>query len=297
MSLRCPPIRTLLLALTVASAHAQTIPITAPRKPHPKPSQSPWNPNVILLDPAHGGTDSGANLSPQSDPASLEKDATVAFAGRLRTLLAARGFTVILTHDSASDAPAPDQRAEAANRSRAVACILLHASNGGHGVHLFTSSLTPAPAEDPDAIPDIQLWATAQSATIPQSLLLAKTLSDALYAIRVPLLVGQASVPPIDSLTCPAVAVELSPLIPSADADTPTQASDPAYQQRIAEALASALATWRTHIVAQAAFPTPAPSAKPTPSPTRPPKSIPIETPATLPETPPAKPPAGSPPR
>jgi N-acetylmuramoyl-L-alanine amidase len=293
-------IRTLLLlACAAVAAHAQTPAPTVPlvKKPRPARPQSPYNPNVILLDPAHGGADSGAKLSDDA----LEKDATVAFAARLKTVLAARGFTVLITHESASDAPTSDQRAEIANRSRAVACLLLHASNGGHGVHLFTSSLastTPADAS-PDDIRSVLPWGTAQSAILPQSTRLAGELSDAVHAIRVPLVLGQSSVQPIDSFGCPAVAVELSPLAPADEGDDPTLASDPAYQQRIAEAIAAALDSWRGHVVAEingantAAPPapaTPAPKPTPKPAPKSKPKSIPEETPDIISAPEPKKP-------
>ena len=274
------PTRALLLALATA-AHAQA----PPHKPHPKP-QSPYNPNVVLLDPAHGGADNGAKLGD-----ALEKDVTLAFAQRLKSLLISHGFTVLITHESASDQLAPDQRAELANRSRAVACLLLHASNGGHGVHIFTSSLaSTAVSETPELPKSVLPWATAQSASIPQSLLLASDLADSLAAIRVPLVSAQASVPPIDSLTCPAVAIELAPLIaaqPSDDDATPapTPATDPGYQQRIAVAVVTALDAWRGKILAgieaanEAANPTPPVKAAPPPV-RKPTKPIPIETPA-----------------
>ena len=283
-------LRALLLTLAAATTHAQT----TPRKPHPKP-QLPYNPNVILLDPAHGGTDIGAKLADNS----LEKDATLAFAARIKTLLTTHGFTVILTHDSASDLLTPDQRAELANHSRAVACLLLHASNGGHGVHLFTSSLPPSPeaSAEPDTPKVVLPWSTAQSASIPQSLLLSADLSDALSAIRVPLVSIPTSVQPIDSLTCPAVAIELSPLAaapnPDSPADTPapTPPSDPAYQQRIAVAVVTALDAWRGKIIAGTAISNETPT-PPTKTPTPKPKAIPIETPEIVSPT---KPPGGPP--
>jgi N-acetylmuramoyl-L-alanine amidase len=295
------PIRTLLLALAPLTAHAQTQTQPTPTPPaahksRPSSPQFPWNPNVVLLDPAHGGSDDGATLAEDS----FEKDATIAFADRLKTLLTDRGFTVILTHDSASDTLSPDKRAELANRSHAAACILLHMANGGHGVHLYTSSIAPLASlisslnETPNEPRAIQPWGTAQAATLPQSLNLAGELTNTIHILRVPLVVGKASIAPIDSITCPAVALELAPLAPASDSADPTLASDPAYQQRIAEAIASALYIWRgqltAHIDAQiaakaimdsAAKPATPPAHKRTP-----PQSIPIETPGDLTPTP-----------
>ena len=295
MSLLSTPTRTLLLALLALTAHAQTSPPApsppgppTPRKPRSKTPQAPYNTNLILLDPAHGGSDTGAKLAEDS----FEKDATVAFADHLKTSLTARGFTVILTHDSASDQLSRDQRAELANRTRAVACILLHASNAGHGVHLFTSSLNPSAAPASDAILP---WDSAQALSLSQSTSLAATLSDAFSAIRAPLVVGHVSVPPIDSITCPAVAIELAPLPSSAGATPP---SDPAYQQRIADAISNGLDAWRAHVISQlTSAVTVTPPAKPTAPPVTPPvkkpkpQPIPIETPEIVPSRPNAGPP------
>ena len=139
-----------------------------------------------------------------------------------------------------------DQRVETANRSRAVACILLHASNGGHGVHLYTSSLAQAAPFDGGAeqARPIQPWDTAQTSSLANSLLLANELATGLNNVRIPLVVGRASVRPIDSMTCPAVALEIAPL---AAGEGQTPASDAGYEQRVAEAVAAALVSWRGH--------------------------------------------------
>lgn len=283
-------IRLLLLALAGIPTYAQTAP--AARKPkHVEPALIP---NLVLLDPAHGGADTGTALGEGSQ----EKDATMAFAGRIRTALAARGFNVLLTHDSANDQPTPDQRAELANRSRAAACILLHAANGGHGVHLFTSSLTPVSPLSAIFVnnPTVLSWDSAQATSLQQSLGLTFELSDAIHAIRVPLVVGHVSVAPIDSMTCPAVVLEWAPLDNGGNQSSP---ADPAYQQRIADAVADALTSWRTKLVAQAnaANPAPTPAAKPA-APASPPvrkprpATIPVETPDIIPDAKPASKPA-----
>ncbi len=282
MARLCLPIRGLLLALAAITAHAQS-PASGALKAKPKQAQPALLPNLVLLDPAHGGPDNGTTLAADS----LEKDATVAFAGRLRTALTAHGFTVVLTHDSAADQPTLDQRAELANHSRAATCLVIHMSNGGHGVHLFTSSLTPvSPLSSVfESTPTVLRWDTAQASSLQQSLGLTFELSDAIHAIRIPLVVGHVSVPPIDSMTCPAVVLELAPL-ESPDAATP--ASDGAYQQRIADAVAAALTSWRTKLTAQSSAGAPAttPVTKPAPpAPVRKPRPavIPIETPDIVP--------------
>ncbi len=201
------------------------------------------NHNLVLLDPAHGGPDSGATLDHQA----LEKDITLAFAAKLRAKLTAAGFTVLSTRDAdVTDPLAPDQRAETANRVHAVACIVLHATHSGSGVHLYASTLPP---EEPDfsAIPAFAPvpWETAQAAFVTQSQRLLGDLNSALSHSNLPALTGKAPLRPLDNLMCPAVAVEIAPLGNSASSATPV--TDGGYQQKVADSLTAALNLWRTH--------------------------------------------------
>jgi N-acetylmuramoyl-L-alanine amidase len=226
------PIAAVLLALLTS------LPALA-QQPAPQPR------TVILLDPAHGGPDPGAHLA----DGAVEKDLTLAFANRLRTLLTANGFTLISTRDSDPAVPFPtDQRAEIANHARPAACLILHATASGSGVHIVTSALAP-PADDISPHAPIP-WNTAQAASIPQSLTLANDIAIALLHARLPSTLSRASVRPLDNLLCPAVILEIAPLT-SADSD-PTPVTDANYQQRIAQAISSALASWRTHNAAAA---------------------------------------------
>ncbi len=256
---------------------------SVPHKPRPKTAQAALNPNLIVLDPGHGGADDGAKLGDDL----LEKDFTVEFAERLRASLATSGFNVQLTHGAASEGPTLEQRAEAVNRTHAAACILLHGTAAGHGVHLFTSALQPAAQpllHDVDLPKPVLSWDTAQATSLDQSTRLAGELASALRSSRLPLVVGQVSLAPIDSLTCPAVTVEIAP---SASASTP---GDEAYERRVADALKAGLSSWRVQITnqndaAQAAADAAKASQVPTPTtpkPARPapqPKAIPEEMP------------------
>jgi N-acetylmuramoyl-L-alanine amidase len=201
-------------------------------------AQQPIPRTTIFLDPAHGGSDSGARLSDNLP----EKSLTLAFATRLRTLLSTSGFSVIATRDTDPAAPfTTDQRAEIANHSHPTACIVLHATASGNGIHIITSDVPP-PNDDTDtrhAIP----WDTAQSASIPQSRALANSLGLALLHSRLPVLLTRASLRPLDNLTCPAVAIEIAPLTPTDGEATPV--SDANYQQQIAQAIATGLTSWR----------------------------------------------------
>ncbi len=213
------------------------------RKPkRPRPPRPPYSPNIILLDPAHGGSDDGARLGKDG----LEKDLSFAFAERLKSLLTDKGFTVVLTHPEAATGATGDQRAEIANRSRAVACLLLHTTSSGHGVHLFTSALASG-AKPGQPLPEnyIAPWDSAQASTLPKSEDLVNDLSNSLNGLRVPVVAGSVSVAPIDSFTCPAVAVEIAPE-PGA-----TSIGSEGYQQRVAESLVTALIDWREQMKAQ----------------------------------------------
>jgi N-acetylmuramoyl-L-alanine amidase len=203
-------------------------------------AQQPTPRTTIFLDPAHGGSDSGARLS-DSLP---EKSLTLAFAARLRALLSTSGFSVIATRDSDPAVPfTTDQRAEIANHSHPTACLVLHATASGNGIHIITSEVSPPDntneSDTHHAIP----WDTAQSASIPQSLALANSLGLALLHSRLPVLLTRSSLRPLDNLTCPAVAIEIAPLVPADGEATPV--SDANYQQQIAQSIATGLANWR----------------------------------------------------
>jgi len=228
-----------LWALAAIVAAAQSTPTTQlPQAPQPpatpaiQPAPAPPR-VVVLLDAAHGGDDPGGRLNTQS-----EKDFTLALSVRLRSLLAARGFQVITTRESDS-AVDSDRRAEIANRVNAQACLSLHGSETGSGVHLFASSLAPA---NPSRIP---AWKTAQSAWVTRSLALAGVLNAALLHAGISVTLGRTALPAIDSMTCPAIAIEISPDQP-ANINAKTDLDDPGYQARVAEALAAALLEWKT---------------------------------------------------
>jgi len=186
-----------------------------------------------VLDAAHGGDDGGAHLGNQP-----EKAYTLALSVRLRSLLTARGFTVVTTRES-DEAVDGDRRAEIANHAAAQACLSLHASLSETGVHLFVSSLAPA-----DPAPFVP-WKTAQAVWINKSLALAGTVNSALTHAIVPVTLGRTALPGVESMTCPAVAVEVAPGHLSGSPG-PSGLDDPQYQTRVVEALAAALVEWRS---------------------------------------------------
>ena len=81
------------------------------------------------IDPAHGGTDSGA----RGGTGVLEKDVVLAFAKTLRAEIERQGYRAVLTRSDDSN-PSYDDRAAMANGYRDVIFISLHiASTGAAG--------------------------------------------------------------------------------------------------------------------------------------------------------------------
>jgi N-acetylmuramoyl-L-alanine amidase len=221
------------LALSGQAAQSLQPPTSAPAMP-PAPMAPHAAPRfAVLLDAAHGGSDTGARLTATF----LEKDLTLDLSNRLRSMLNARGMPVITTRLSDAMLP-PSSRAEIANRTPFAACILIHATATGSGVHLYTSSLAPsAPVK---FLP----WQTAQSAYVTQSLKLSSDIDSALAHAEIPVTLGRTSLQPMDSFACPAVAVEIAPL--QAGGSTKARpVSDESYQREILEALAAAIDQWR----------------------------------------------------
>lgn len=199
-----------------------------------------FNRNVIVLDPAHGGQDAGGSINGQP-----EKNITLGLGTSLRDALIARGFTVVSTRESDLTEAAPvlttDQRAGIANHLRPAACVSLHATTRGNGIHISTSSL--APSAKPSASIATIAWESAQTLYLPQSLRLANALGAALVRARLPVLLTRSALRPLDNFTCPAIAIEVAPL-PSAGAKT-VSVTDAGYQRRIVESLATAILAWR----------------------------------------------------
>jgi N-acetylmuramoyl-L-alanine amidase len=193
---------------------------------------------LIVLDAAHGGTDSGAHLGGHLD----EKDLVLALSIRLRSMLSARGIPVVTTRESDVTLP-PAQRAAMANAHKAAACLILHASESGSGIHLFTSSLPPA--QPATFLP----WDQAQAAYLQQSLRWAAEINTAMTHAGIPVTLGRTAMQPLDNMTCPAAAVEIAPL--TKEGTITAALTDPDYQSRILAGLTAAVESWRQDWKAQ----------------------------------------------
>ncbi len=217
-------------------------PIT-PRAPRPAPA--PPGRLTVFLDPAHGGDDPGARLP----DGSVEKDITLDLATRLRAQITSLGLATLLTRDADTAPPTPnqpnpalptpDQRAGLANHAHPFACIILHATGSGTGIHVITANLQPTPSSDlPDSPAAPLPWDSAQLDSLPQSERLATSLTDALTHAGLSATRGRAVIRPLISLTCPAVLLEFAPL------SRTTGPRDASYQARAAQAIATTLLLW-----------------------------------------------------
>ena len=101
------------------------------------------NERVIVLDPGHGGKDSGAKSAIKM---AFEKEYTLDWALRLRALLATNGWTVLLTRSNDLDISLPE-RVALAEHTKADLFLSLHFNSGLPNQTLAgveTYCLTPA---------------------------------------------------------------------------------------------------------------------------------------------------------
>jgi N-acetylmuramoyl-L-alanine amidase len=199
---------------------------------------------TVVLDASHGGAQTGTILGPQL----YEKDVLLALSVHLRSALNARGIGVITTREGDTN-PSLVTRAGEANHARAGACIVLHATASGSGVHLYTSSASPsmpggsATGNDQNGLVP---WSRAGVPFATQSLQLASDLGAAFTSAGLPYTLGRVHLAPLDAMNCPAVAVEVAPLRPSQIHNDSAGLADPGYQQRLVDAMAAALVEWRS---------------------------------------------------
>ncbi len=112
---------------------------------------------MVVLDPAHGGTDQGA----RGTEGIRESDEVLQFATATKRALEAQGFQVILTREG-NDNPSFDDRSARANAQRGAVFISLHiASTGSAGTaRVYVESDAPPSANN---ITGLIPWDRAQS--------------------------------------------------------------------------------------------------------------------------------------
>jgi len=187
---------------------------------------------TIIIDPGHGGMESGA----KGKFGTLEKDITLDIAKKLKTIVEKNlAFNVVLTRDKDVEV-ALDSRAAIANNNRAFLFISIHANSSfrkkAHGSETFFLSLNATDEEarrlaylennsevfggdiNPEETDDIQmiLWDMAQAAYLKQSSELAEYIQQELNSLLGTRNRGvkQAPFKVLTGVACPAVLVEVA---------------------------------------------------------------------------------------
>ncbi len=216
---------------------AQASPNQSPAAAQPATGQRTL---LIMIDPAHGGTESGAVLN----PVILEKDVTLALARRLRQQLITRGTQAQLVRDSDGILSA-DQRATLANAAQPALYISIHATSQGSGMRIYTAML---PASGDNSGPFVD-WQSAQSASLARSRWAQGQLVAAVQKTGFPVRSLAAPLRPLNNITVPALAIEVAPTTGDV-----AQLASPDYQQMISAALANGIATLIPSLRAKAEF-------------------------------------------
>jgi N-acetylmuramoyl-L-alanine amidase len=161
--------------------------------------------NIVVLDPAHGGTDLGA----RGTEGIRESEVLLQFAAQVRHSLEAQGFQVLQTREG-NENPSFDDRSARANAQRGAVFLTLHiASTGLAGtVRTYVMPETPTVHDTSGLIP----WDEAQAPFLP----LSRRLGDMVQAELAKRFKGSppaALVAPVRQLrttAAPAIAVEIS---------------------------------------------------------------------------------------
>ena len=184
-----------------------------PPQSQPPPAEQPPAPRnalgVVVLDPAHGGADTGA----RGASGLTESDVVLGLARLVRISLEAQGLRVVLTRQAAED-PSFDDRSKIANAQRGAIFISLHVSSTGPPGAVRVYSLPQrAPAADPaPARPGPIHWEEAQLPYLD----LSRNLAAAIQTRMARLFRGSPDSPPaapvrqLRNVAVPAVAIEIS---------------------------------------------------------------------------------------
>lgn len=199
-----------------ASSSAQQAPAAQPAAVPAQlpPTALPPKPglNIVVLDPAHGGTDPGA----RGTGGIRESDLVLDVAARLRAALEAQGLQVMQTR-SGNENPSFDDRSAMANAMRGAIFITLHISSTGlpGTVRVYTmTDFANAPGADPAGSDTSGLirWDRAQQAYLA----LSRRLADLVQGELAQRFKGSpptsltAAVRQLRTTAAPAIAVEIS---------------------------------------------------------------------------------------
>ena len=198
---------------------------------------------VVVIDPGHGGMDTGAKSA-----AIAEKDFTLALARKLRSALQTRlGTTVLLTRDS-DVALDNEARSAVANNNQANLFISVHAgystnkTDAGSSVFVmkenFGEGFTTASATGRDQLflPWYLGYRIHQQASVSAANFLQEALSKAIPGSKFPVRTAPLAV--LSSATMPSLLLEMGNLNNPMNAQTLTDAS---FQSRLAATIADAV--------------------------------------------------------
>ena len=165
---------------------------------------------VIVLDPAHGGTDTGA----RGAGGSVEKDVVLGFARTTRGELERQGLRVVMTRNDDSN-PSYDDRAAIANAYRDAIFITIHVSSTGTFstarayYYRFPSALAEGSGS---SVSPLTIWEDAQRPYVDPSHRLADAIQVQLAQrfTGSPAISTSVAVRELRSVAEPAIAVEIS---------------------------------------------------------------------------------------
>ena len=188
--------------------------------------------NIVVLDPAHGGTDSGA----RGTGGIQESEITLEFAAQMRRALEQQGFQVVQTRQG-NDNPSFDDRSAIANAQRGAVFISLHiASTGIPGtVRVYVNSDLPPVKTTNGFIP----WDLAQAPFLG----LSRKLGDLVQGMLTQHFKGSpdtaqtATIRQLRTTAAPAIAVEVSSVVVNNRTDLDHMA--PAVADAIARGVAA----------------------------------------------------------
>jgi N-acetylmuramoyl-L-alanine amidase len=162
-------------------------------------------PSIVVLDPAHGGTDLGA----RGAGGIRESEIVLQFAAQVRTTLESQGFQVMLTRQG-NENPSFDDRSAIANSQRGAVFVSLHVGSTGlpGTVRVYVMSDLLASNDSTGLIP----WDRAQAPFVP----LSRRLGDIVQGFLSQRFKGSpstaqaAAVRQLRTTAAPAIAVEVS---------------------------------------------------------------------------------------
>jgi N-acetylmuramoyl-L-alanine amidase len=145
-------------SLPAATPAAQT-PAAGAQGPQTAQRQAP---SIVVLDPAHGGTDLGA----RGTAGIRESEVVLQFAAQVRTALESQGFQVMQTRQG-NENPSFDDRSAIANSQRGAVFVSLHIGSTGlpGTVRVYVMSDLPTSNDANGLIP----WDRAQAPFVPLS--------------------------------------------------------------------------------------------------------------------------------